>query len=109
MTQFILIGRPNIIISEKTNMKTKSVELVGNVFVYDGSPKIEEVYWKKNGEKIDTKESGGKLSTVTVDDPSLTITNMNPDDAGEYQLFAENTEGTTSSDIIIIGILIYVL
>uniref|UniRef100_K1PUA3 Uncharacterized protein n=1 Tax=Magallana gigas TaxID=29159 RepID=K1PUA3_MAGGI len=59
--------------SEETVIRNKSVKLVGNVFVYDGSPDILEVFWTKNGEKIDTQGSGGRLSTVTVDDPSLTI------------------------------------
>lgn len=104
----ILIGIPNITTSEETAIRNKSVKLVGNVFVYDGSPDILEVFWTKNGEKIDTQGSGGRLSTVTVDDPSLTIRDVSHIDAGEYQLIARNAVGTTSSDIIAIGILLYI-
>lgn len=102
---FILIGRPNITTSEETVIRTKSVKLVGDVFVYDGSPDITEVFWTKNGEKIDTQGSGKRLSTVTVDDPSLTIRDVSHIDAGEYKLTARNAVGTTSSDIIVLGIL----
>lgn len=105
---FMLLGLPNIMASEETVIRNKSVKLVGNVFVYDGSPDILEVLWTKNGEKIDTQGSGGRLSTVTVDDPSLTIRDVSHIDAGEYKLIARNAVGTTSSDIITIGILIYI-
>lgn len=105
---FILLGLPNITTSEETVIKNKSVKLVGDVFVYDGSPDITEVFWTKNGEKIYTQGSGGRLSTVTVDDPSLTIRDVSHIDAGEYQLIARNAVGTTSSDIITIGILNYI-
>lgn len=105
---FILIGIPNITTDKETVIRKKSVKLVGNVFVYDGSPDILEVFWTKNGEKIDTQGSGGRLSTVTVDDPSLTIGDVSHIDAGEYKLIARNAVGTASSDIIDIGILIYI-
>lgn len=105
---FMLLGLPNIMASEETVIRNKSVKLVGNVFVYDGSPDILEVFWTKNGEKIDTQGSGGRLSTVTVDDPSLTIRDVSHIDAGKYKLIARNAVGTTSSDIITIGILIYI-
>lgn len=102
---FILIGLPNIMTSEETVIRNKSVKLVGDVFVYDGSPDILEVFWTKNEEKIDTQ---GRLSTVTVDDPSLTIRDVSHIDAGEYKLIARNAVGTTSSDIIVLGILTYI-
>lgn len=105
---FILIGLPNIMTSEETVIRNKSVKLVGDVFVYDGSPDILEVFWTKNEEKIDTQGSGGRLSTVTVDDPSLTIRDVSHIDAGEYKLIARNAVGTTSSDIIVLGILTYI-
>lgn len=105
---FILIGIPNITTDKETVIRKKTVKLVGNVFVYDGSPDILEVFWAKNGEKIDTPGRGGRLSTVTVDDPSLTIRDVSHVDAGEYQLIARNAVGTAFSDIIAIGILIYI-
>lgn len=104
---FILKGIPNITTDKETVIRKKTVKLVGNVFVYDGSPDILEVFWTKNGEKIDTEVSDGRLSTVTVDDPSLTIRDVSHTDAGEYKLIARNAVGTASSDIITIGILIY--
>lgn len=104
----MLLGLPNTMASEETVIRNKSVKLVGNVFVYDGSPDILEVFWTKNGEKIDPQGSGGRLSAVTVDDPSLTIRDVGHIDAGEYKLIARNAVGTTSSDIIAIGILIYI-
>lgn len=47
---------------------------------------------------------GGKYSTVSVDDPSLTIYNVNKYDAGSYKLTATNAVGTTISDAIEISI-----
>lgn len=106
----ILIDLPNITpISVETTTKNNSVTLVGNVFVYDGSPDILEVFWTKNGEKIHTEVSGGRLSTVTVDNPKLTIRDVSHIDAGEYKLTARNAVGETSSDIIVLGILVFVL
>lgn len=104
---FILIGIPNITTGKETVIRNKSVKLVGDVFVYDGSPDISEVFWTKNGEKIDTQESGRRLSTVTIDDPSLIIRDVSHIDAGEYKLTARNAVGTASSDIITIGIPFY--
>lgn len=104
VSKSVIFGRPNITTSEETVIRTKSVKLVGDVFVYDGSPDILEVFWTKNGEKIDTQGSGGRLSAVTVDDPSLTIRDVSHTDAGEYKLIARNAVGTTSSDIIAIGV-----
>lgn len=47
---------------------------------------------------------GGKYSTVSVDDPSLTIYNVNKYDAGSYKITATNAVGTTISDAIEISI-----
>lgn len=47
---------------------------------------------------------GGKYSTVSVDDPSLTILNVNKYDAGSYKITATNAVGTTISDAIEISI-----
>lgn len=75
--------------------------------LYDDSPDIQEVFWTKNGEKIDTRGSGGRLSEVTIDNPSLIIRDVNVDDAGIYQFTALNVVGSTTSDVIILGIYIY--
>lgn len=53
---------------------------------------------------MDTKGSGGKYTEVRADDLSLTIFEVNTYDAGYYQLTATNPVGSTSSDIIILGI-----
>lgn len=75
--------------------------------LYDGSPDIQEVFWTKNGEKIDTQGSGGRLSEVTIDDPSLTIRHVSNEDAGDYQFTAVNAVGSTTSDVIVLGICIF--
>lgn len=62
------------------------------------------MFWTVNGEKIDKQGMGGKYSTVSVDDPSLTIYNVNRYDAGSYKLTATNAVGTTISDAIEISI-----
>lgn len=70
--------------------------------LYDDSPDIQDVFWTKNGEKIDSKGSGGRLSDVTTDDnPSLTIREVCPYDAGHYRLTAVNAVGLTSDEIVL--------
>lgn len=62
------------------------------------------MFWTKNGQELDTNGSGGRYSEVTVDNPSLTIFDVNQYDAGSYQLTATNALGSTSSDTVILGI-----
>lgn len=76
--------------------------------LYDDSPDILEVFWTKNGEKIDSRGSGGRLSEVTIDNPSIIIRDVNVVDAGNYQLTAVNAVGSTTSDVIVLGIYIYI-
>lgn len=106
LRQFINPGPPNITTSQETNIKCKLLKLIGNVSLYDDSPDILEVFWTKNGEKIDTRGSGGRLLGVTISRPSLIIKNVNVDDAGNYQLTAVNAVGSTTSDVIVLGICI---
>lgn len=80
-------------------IETRSVELIGNVSVIDKYPKVESVYWTKNGKKIDPQTRGGKYSKVSVKSPSLTIHNVNYEDAGSYELTATNAVGSNKSDI----------
>lgn len=75
------------------------------MFLSDDSPDIKNIFWSKNGEKLDIQGSGGKLSGVTIDDPSLTITNVSQEDAGKYQLTAINAIGQNNSVVISIGML----
>lgn len=71
----------------------------------DDSPDIKNIFWSKNGEKLDIQGSGGRLSGVTIDDPSLTIGNVSQEDAGKYQLTAINAVGPNDSAVISIGML----
>lgn len=84
--------------------------MIGSMYFYDDSPGILETFWTKNEKKIDPEKSGGKLSEISNDTPSLTIRNVSPDDAGEYRLTATNAVGSTTSDVIVLGILlVYIL
>lgn len=74
------------------------------MFLSDDSPGVCEVYWSKNGKQIDIQESGGRLSGVSIDDPSLTIRYISQEDVGKYQLTAINAIGSNTSDAISIGI-----
>lgn len=80
--------------------------MIGRMYFYDDSPGILETFWTKNEKKIDPEKSGGKLSEISNDTPSLTIRNVSPDDAGEYRLTATNTVGSSTSDVIVLGILV---
>nr|XP_034318682.1 uncharacterized protein LOC105324463 isoform X2 [Crassostrea gigas] len=95
---------PNITVSHVTDFMNRSIKLNGAVFVSDDSPGIQEVFWSKNGEKIDIQGSGGRLSGVTIDDPSLTIRNVSQEDAGKYLLTAINAVGPNDSAVISIDV-----
>lgn len=94
--------RPNITNAICTT-KDRSVRLNCDVFLYDKSPALQDVYWTKNEQKLDIQGSGGKYSGMSTDDPSLTINNVNKHDAGNYQLTAINSVGPTKSDDIVLG------
>lgn len=98
------VGLPNITISHRTCVSNRSITLIGNVFVYGSLPAVKNVFWTKNGQELDTNGSGGRYSEVTVDNPSLTIFDVNQYDAGSYQLTATNALGSTTSDTVILGI-----
>lgn len=78
--------------------------MIGNVIIYDDSPGVNTFFWTKNSETIDFEECDGKLLETRTDNPSLTITNVGPDDAGEYRLTAINDVGSCTSEAIVLGI-----
>lgn len=47
-----------------------SVKLRCDVFLYDESPEVNDLYWTKNGIKLDVTISDGKYSGVDINDPS---------------------------------------
>lgn len=100
----LFLGPPYIKIIPETNIKNRSVKLIGNVIIYDDSPEMHNFFWTRNVKTIDFEKSDGKLSETRTDNPSLTITNVGPDDAGEYQLTALNAVGSCTSEAIILGI-----
>lgn len=100
----IITGPPNVTTSHKTCIENHSVTLIGMVFLYEERPEIQSVFWSKNGEKLNSQGMRGKYSEVSIDNPSLTIFDINQHDAGSYQLTATNAVGSTQSDIIVLGI-----
>lgn len=85
-------------------MKNHSVTLNGTVFVYEDCLDIQNLFWSKNGQNLESHKSGGKYLEVGMDNPSLTIFDVNQHDAGSYQLTATNAVGSTQSNIIVLGI-----
>lgn len=81
--------------------------MIGNIYFYDDSPCIIETYWEKNDEKINLEESSGKLLEMSSDISSLTIRNVSPCDAGKYQLTAINAVGSSTSDVIVLGTVLF--
>lgn len=97
-----VLGRPNI--SEGTcTVLDRSVRLRFNVFLYDESPPVIDVYWTKNSKKLDTSNRDGKYSEKNNDGKSLIIKNVTESDAGRYQLTAANAVGDTKSEVIKLG------
>lgn len=81
----------------------RSVKLRCDVFLYDESPAINDLYWTKNGIKLDVTKSDGKYSGVDMNETSLIINSVNHNDAGDYQLTAVNEVGETRSEVIKLG------
>lgn len=75
--------------------------LFGNVYIFDDSPEICDTFWTRNDKKINSEEKSGKFFEVKINNPSLTITNVSTDDAGEYRLIAINDVGSTTSDFLL--------
>lgn len=84
-----------------------SVTLKCDVFLYDESPPLNNVYWTKGDKHIVIATNNGKYAGADKNDPSLTIYNVNYDDAGDYQLIAVNPVGETWSKVILLGNNIY--
>lgn len=100
----MITGQPNVTICHETSFKNRSVTLIGMVFVPEQRPEIETLFWSKNGQKLNSQGMKGKYSEVSINDPSLTIFEVNQHDAGSYQLTATNALGSTQSEAIVLGI-----
>lgn len=87
----------------KTTSDSRDRSVLLNVYLKEHSPKLEDLYWTKNGHKLDSpnewKYCGGNVSR-----PSLTINNVNHHDAGSYQLNVMHTSGTATSELVVLGI-----
>lgn len=97
----LIIGPPSITTRHETDIHHKRLRLIGHVSVFNDSPDIQQVFWTKNGEKIDSQGSGGRLSKETINDPSLTINEVCNLDAGHYKLTAVNAVGSNCDEIIL--------
>lgn len=89
-------------------MKDQTVTLNSEIYVYDKSPEVHEVFWTKNREVLDIPGRRGKYTLKSIQEPSLTIHNVNYIDAGSYKLTAVNAVGATDSEVIELGIKNYV-
>lgn len=97
-----VLDPPNM--SEGTcTLQGYSVKLRCDVFLNETSPPVNDVYWTKNGIKLDVTKSDGKYSGVNINDPSLIINSVNHNDAGDYQLTAVNAVGESKSKVIVLG------
>lgn len=101
-----VLDRPNMFEGTCT-LQGHSVKLRCDVFLYDDSPALTDVYWTKGGIKLDIAPNEGKYVGVNLTDPSLTINNVNYNDAGDYQLIAVNAVGETRSEVIVLGNMIH--
>ena len=84
----------------------QSVTLVCSV---SGTPAATSVYWQKvkNGQTttINTNSNSNKYSGVTLQNPSLTISNVDNSDEATYTCFGVNSIGTGQSQQTVLSIL----
>lgn len=92
--------------NHKTDNENRSVRLMGEVSTIDQNPQVHTVFWCKNGVKIDTKARGRINVKLSMKNPSLTIHNVNLEDAGSYRLTAISFAGPTESEIVLGSIVI---
>lgn len=89
--------------SHETCLEKHSLKLIGKVFPHDHFNATKDIFWTKNGEKIETSNGEEKYSRVNGDNSSFTISDVNEQDAGSYQLTATNEVGSTHSEAIVLG------
>lgn len=97
---YIILGHPNVLTRCIINNKNRSVTLIGKVSATGENSKVHTVYWSKDGEIIDKKIGERKFSKVTVENPSLTIHNVNHQDAGSYRFTAISSAGSNEGEIV---------
>lgn len=106
---FIILGHPNVLTRCIISNKNRSVTLIGKVSATGENSKVHTVYWSKNGEKINHRVGERKYSKVTVKNPSLTIHNVNHQDAGSYRFTAITSAGSQESEIVFGNIVFYII
>lgn len=87
--------------NHKTDNENRSVRLMVEVSTIDPNPPVHTVFWYKNGVKIDTKARGRINVKLSMKNPSLTIHNVNREDAGSYRLTAISVAGPSESEIVL--------
>lgn len=96
----ITLEPPIVSTSHKNDNETRSVKLIENVSVIDGYPAVNSVNWFSNVEMMDI-QAGGRIHLTKSDkNPSLSIHNVNHQDAGSYRLTVTNAVWSDNSDIV---------
>lgn len=94
--------------SHISNNENRSVRLIGKVSATDKNATVYDVYWSKNGVKIDF-EAGGRIQLKKSDkNQSLTIHNVNDRDSGSYRLTAISSAGSNESEMHLGNILSFI-
>lgn len=65
---------------------------------------MQDFFWSKKKKGKEFEEIDRDISEMRTNNPSLTIRNMGPGDAGEYKVTAINAVGSSTSDVIVLGI-----
>lgn len=97
---FIITEPPTVSTSHKNENETRSVKLIENVSVIDGYHAVHSVNWLSNGERFDIQARGRIHFTKSDKNPSLSIHNVNHQDAGSYRLIVTNAVWSDNSDIV---------
>lgn len=63
-------------------------------------PNVSAVTWYKDGAEVN--RTSGRISSGTVDQPSLTISNVTKEDEGFYRCNATNKQGKTSEITLLV-------
>lgn len=93
----------------KIDNENRTVRLMSEVFTIDQNPPVQKVFWCKNGVAINTTARGRMSVNVSIKKPSLTIHNVNLEDAGSYRLTVISYAGPTEIEIVLGSIVFIVL
>ncbi|XP_062568434.1 contactin-3-like [Saccostrea cucullata] len=99
-----VVGTPlNVIMKDDTDFLERRITLVCKILCESTHP-LTGVVWTKDSSTIDVLSCNGKYIGGGIENPSLTINNLNASDAGVYQCCVSKIVESTHSEQVILAV-----